>query len=424
MKTATHGTKRITTAFFVIIAILVTITMSGLYRIESGGAQFDTVIDTHNAEIEIMHKIIKLARERSLLLQSMLLSRDPFAWDEQQMKLSSYGQHYSQLRKKLNRLKLTENDQRLLEQQRQQTAKTGSIQTVISQHILDEEYEKARKLFFEQMIPSQALAVEYMEQFVDQQRQHIIREQNTTRNQVGYYKELMWFLLFLGVIVSIVIAIAVINWLKHEIARRNLIELELEERVKSRTVKLTYMATHDNLTALPNRTLFNEQLIQAIKESQRRNNFTSLFFMDLDGFKHINDQYGHDIGDKVLIEISRRISDVIRDEDIFARIGGDEFTLILNNLSSQQAALPVAEKIISAVNQPINLADNQLHLGISIGISFYPVDGKTMDTLITKADDAMYQAKRAGKNHYVLTSTIPAPSSSQQTLSDSVASHS
>lgn len=407
MKTATHGTKRITTAFFVIIAILVTITLSGLYRIESVVAQFDTVIDTHNAEIEIMHKIIKLARERSLLLQSMLLSRDPFAWDEQQMKLSSYSQLYSQLRKKLNRLELTENDQRLLEQQRQQTAKTGAIQTVISQHILDEEYEKARKLFFEQMIPNQALAIEYMEQFVNQQRQHIIQEQNTTRNQVGYYKELMWFLLFLGVIVSIVIAIAVINWLKHEIARRNLIELELEERVKSRTVKLTYMATHDNLTALPNRTLFNEQLVQAIKESQRRNNFTSLFFMDLDGFKHINDQYGHDMGDKVLIEISRRISDVIRDEDIFARIGGDEFTLILNNISSQKAALPVAEKIISAVNQPINLADNQLHIGISIGISFYPVDGKTMDTLITKADDAMYQAKRAGKNHYVLTSTIP-----------------
>jgi len=424
MRTANHGTKRITIAFFVIISILVTITMSGLYRIESVVAQFDTVIDTHNAEIEIMHKIMKIARERSLLLQSMLLERDPFEWGEQQMKLSDFSQQYSQLRKKLKQLKLTENDQRLLEKQHQQTARTGIIQAIISKQILDEEYEKARKLFFEQMIPGQALAVEYMEQFVDQQRQHIIREQNTTRNQVGYYKELMWFLLILGVIVSIIIAIAVINWLKHEIARRNLIEVELEERVKSRTVRLTYMATHDNLTALPNRTLFNEQLVQAIKESHRRNNFTALFFMDLDGFKHINDQYGHDVGDKVLIEVSHRISDAIRDEDIFSRIGGDEFTLILSNLTHQRSALPVAEKIISAVNQTINIDDTQLHLGISIGISFYPTDGETMDTLITKADDAMYKAKRAGKNHYVSANTIPAPSSSQQTLSDSVASHS
>ncbi|MCW8825573.1 MAG: GGDEF domain-containing protein [Gammaproteobacteria bacterium] len=407
MRADKNGTKRIALAFFVIISVLVTITMSGLSRIQSVVAQFDTVIDTHNAEIAIMHEIMKLARDRSLLLQSMLLSRDPFEWDEQQMKLSSYNAIYSGLRAKLLALDMKKSDLLLLNQQRAQTIKTGAFQTQVSQLIVDEEYEKARILFFEKVIPNQALAVDLMQQFIDQQRQHIIHEQETTRKQVGYYKELMWILLVLGVTVSIVIAMTVIHWLKREIERRNQIEAGLEERVKSRTQKLTHMATHDTLTGLPNRSLFNAQLVQAIKQSHRQTNFTALFFMDLDGFKQINDQHGHDIGDKVLIEICHRINDTIREEDVFARIGGDEFTLILSNLDNQHMALPIADKIIRAVNQPIELEGKLLHLGVSIGISFYPVDGESMDTLITKADDAMYRAKRGGKNHYVTVSVIP-----------------
>ncbi|MCW8983677.1 MAG: hypothetical protein OQK13_06505, partial [Gammaproteobacteria bacterium] len=248
MRADKNGTKRIALAFFVIISVLVTITMSGLSRIQSVVAQFDTVIDTHNAEIAIMHEIMKLARDRSLLLQSMLLSRDPFEWDEQQMKLSSYNAIYSGLRAKLLALDMKKSDLLLLNQQRVQTIKTGAFQTQVSQLIVDEDYEKARILFFEKVIPNQALAVDLMQQFIDQQRQHIIHEQETTRKQVGYYKELMWILLVLGVTVSIVIAMTVIHWLKREIERRNQIEAGLEERVKSRTQKLTHMATHDTLT--------------------------------------------------------------------------------------------------------------------------------------------------------------------------------
>lgn len=408
IKAESSGTKRITVAFFVIIAILVIITLSGLSRIQSVVSQFDMVIDTHNAEIEIMHKIMKLARDRSLLLQNMLLSRDPFEWSEQQMRLSRYSATYTKLRKKLLALDMNPSDIKLLELQRNQTAKTGILQSQVSKLVVDEEYEQARVLFFEQAFPNQVLAVQLMEQFINQQREHIIDEQSTTRSQVNYYKKQMWGLLFIGVFISIIIAIAVIIWLKREIQRRNMIEANLEERVKSRTERLTYLATHDSLTSLPNRNLFNAQLVQSIKGSRRQQNLTALFFMDLDGFKQINDHYGHDVGDKVLIETTSRISDTIRDEDILARVGGDEFTIILGNLGDQRDALPIADKIIAAVNQPIAHMDRLLHLGISIGISFYPIDGETMDELITKADDAMYSAKRTGKNHYVTVSPIPA----------------
>jgi len=407
IRTDNSGTKRITIAFIVIISILVTITMSGLYRIQSVVEQFDNVIETHNASIEIVNQILQLARDRSLLLQRMLLSRDPFGWDDHQMQMSHYNLRYYQLRKRLMALEMDTADREILQRQKLQTTKTGAMQSVISQHIANEEYEEARILFFDEMLPSQDLAMESMEQFINKQRSDIVEGQNITRSQVAYYKELMWFLLALGIIVSIVIAITVIHWLKREIARRNKIEAELEQRVKSRTEKLAYMATHDPLTSLPNRSLFNAQLVQALKHSRREHNFTALFFMDLDGFKQINDQHGHDIGDKVLIETCRRISDTIRDEDIFSRIGGDEFTLILSALESQEMALPVADKIIAAVNQPIALEGKSLRLGISIGISFYPVDGDSMDSLITRADDAMYKAKRAGKNHYITVSAMP-----------------
>lgn len=192
-----------------------------------------------------------------------------------------------------------------------------------------------------------------------------------------------------------------------EIDRRNLIEAELEERVSRRTKQLSFLATHDALTSLPNRTLFTEQLNQSIKQSHRHNNVTAIFFMDLDGFKQVNDKYGHDAGDKVLVEISQRISEIVREEDLFARIGGDEFTLILNNLASQEAALPIADKIISVVNRPVRCEDLEFNVGVSIGISFYPNDGEATDQLVTLADDAMYQAKHAGKNHYVTVSAIP-----------------
>ncbi|MDH3354747.1 MAG: diguanylate cyclase, partial [Chromatiales bacterium] len=293
MEIESNGTKRISSAFFLIIAILVTITMSGLNRIETVEARFDTVVNTHNVEIEIVHKILKIARERSLLLQNMLLTHDAFEWNEQQMKMSLYNDHYYALRKELLTFELDGKEQLLLTKQQQQTTKTGIIQSDISLLLANEEYEKAQILFFKQMLPNQAIAMDYMEQFGAQQHKHILQEQKATRNQIGYYKELMWFLLCLGVIVSILIAIGVIYWLKQEIQRRNQIESELEERVKSRTEKLSHIATHDTLTGLPNRTLFNEQLVQAIKESHRYSNFTALFFMDLDGFKQINDQYGH-----------------------------------------------------------------------------------------------------------------------------------
>jgi len=179
---------------------------------------------------------------------------------------------------------------------------------------------------------------------------------------------------------------------------------DLEQIIADRTEKLAYLASHDHLTGLPNRELFRAQLATALAHGERNNSLVALFFMDLDGFKQINDRHGHAAGDQVLVEVAHRLTAGVRKEDLVARVGGDEFTLLLANLNSPDDAKAIAEKLISAVAQPIESdQDWPLRVGLSIGIAFYPLDGDQPDQLLSRADDLMYLAKRAGKGQYAVT---------------------
>ena len=168
--------------------------------------------------------------------------------------------------------------------------------------------------------------------------------------------------------------------------------------------KLTRLALYDNLTGLPNRTNFFEKLEFSLAHSRRNKLIVALLFIDLDGFKEVNDRMGHAAGDHLLKEVARRLQDYIRESDIAARMGGDEFTIILNNLKSPEEATHVSEKLIMALSQPVEY-DNKLISGIgaSIGIAIFPDHSQTGDGLINEADSAMYRAKAAGKNRYVMS---------------------
>jgi diguanylate cyclase (GGDEF)-like protein len=396
-----------TIAFVIIILTLLTTSLSALYRINGVMGQFDQVIDTNNHQTNLMSQIMNLGQERSLILQSMLFTQNPFEWEGMQQEMNEIVSEAMALNQKLLVLPSSPEELQLLELQQKQSTATNIDQNKVSNLIYEQRYEEAQQHLYQQAIPNQRATIALMKQFTMLQDRQNLDKQQLTREQVESFRELMILLLLVGLAVSIFIAITIIKRLVREIERRNLIESELEERVANRTQRLSFLATHDALTSLPNRTLFHEQLAQSLKQAHRHNSLMAIFYMDLDGFKLINDHYGHDAGDKVLIEISRRINETIRDEDLFSRIGGDEFTLILNNLTNPEAALPIAEKIIAVTNQPVECEDLKLHVGISIGISFYPNDGETTDQLISLADDAMYQAKSAGKNHYVAVSAIP-----------------
>jgi len=159
-----------------------------------------------------------------------------------------------------------------------------------------------------------------------------------------------------------------------------------------------HAAHHDYLTGLPNRSLFLERLEYAIPLAKRNNFKVALLFLDLDGFKQINDSLGHANGDLLLQEVAGRLLEVIRSSDVLARIGGDEFTFILNNIGSEENAQIVANKIIETLSKPFSLNGNVGKIGGSIGIAFYPEDGIEPEALLNKADEAMYLAKKSGKN--------------------------
>lgn len=168
----------------------------------------------------------------------------------------------------------------------------------------------------------------------------------------------------------------------------------------SREQKLLTEAQYDSLTNLPNRILLKDRLKRAMERSDRAKNSTWIAFIDLDNFKVINDSMGHVVGDKLLQEIAKRLQSQIRDTDTVARFGGDEFVLILSGDSGESKRVSILDRIMSAIQQPINIEQHEIINTCSVGISIYPDDGKTTNELIKNADIAMYRAKELGRNNY------------------------
>ncbi|MBW8896735.1 MAG: EAL domain-containing protein [Massilia sp.] len=179
--------------------------------------------------------------------------------------------------------------------------------------------------------------------------------------------------------------------------RESELEAEINER-KRIEVKLDRLAHYDPVTQLNNRHFFNERLEAVIARARKFDERTILMFIDLDNFKTVNDTLGHDIGDELLRLVSRRLSETLRFGDVLSRIGGDEFGIILENVSQVRVAALIAEKCLAKLADPIHIHGHDIHIGASIGISVYPDDATDMHALLKYADTAMYYAKNGGKN--------------------------
>ena len=176
--------------------------------------------------------------------------------------------------------------------------------------------------------------------------------------------------------------------------------------------QMEHLAHFDGLTQLPNRNLFQDRVCQALARAERNGTGLALMFMDLDGFKAVNDSAGHNTGDRLLVEVARRITSVLRKVDSVSRQGGDEFTVLLENINNGQGVQETeeaAQRIIAAINEPVLLDGRSFRVGASIGIAFYPADGDNVELLMARADAAMYQAKARGKNRHLCWTPELAP---------------
>ncbi|RLA76226.1 MAG: GGDEF domain-containing protein [Epsilonproteobacteria bacterium] len=175
---------------------------------------------------------------------------------------------------------------------------------------------------------------------------------------------------------------------------------EMADKIAKREKDLDSMVHQDILTKIPNRIMFNERLDDALSRAKRLNKKLAVFFLDLDEFKTINDTLGHDFGDRLLIQVANNLVHVMRKNDLLARIGGDEFNVLIEDLDSVIVAEEIAQKLLKQLSIPIILGDRKVDITASIGISIYPLDAKNTTTLLKNADLAMYDAKAAGKNRY------------------------
>ncbi|MDD2652542.1 MAG: EAL domain-containing protein [Sulfurimonas sp.] len=213
------------------------------------------------------------------------------------------------------------------------------------------------------------------------------------KNEMDYYKNTILFIRWFSIITSVLIIIAIALLV-------NVLIRKYTKKINEQKEILDFQAHHDALTGLPNRILFNDRLGQAIIKAERQKTEFALFFIDLDRFKQINDSLGHIFGDKVLKVIAKRLLGVVRREDSLSRLGGDEFTLLAEDLKQEIDISALAKKIIAVLAEPILIEDNTLYVTTSIGISIFPKDNTNADNLLKYADAAMYRAKEEGRNNF------------------------
>ena len=175
---------------------------------------------------------------------------------------------------------------------------------------------------------------------------------------------------------------------------------------KEQERQLEHIARYDVLTGAPNRGLLADRLSQALARTKRERELLAVCYLDLDGFKQVNDNFGHEAGDQVLVEITRRIKETIREDDTVARLGGDEFVVLLVGLQAPEECVSSLHRLLEAISQPIALHGASVRISASIGVALYPEDNQDTDTLLHHADQAMYIAKQSGKNRYHLFDAI------------------
>lgn len=197
------------------------------------------------------------------------------------------------------------------------------------------------------------------------------------------------FVVFLLLMLIVIVALMANRHLRKEVKRR----IDAEN-------KMAHFAKHDSLTQLPNRSLIEDRLEQAILLHRRSTAQFAVIFIDLDGFKLINDQYGHHVGDAFLVHVSTVLKEGIRRSDTIGRLGGDEFVVILNDIKDVKSVYEVAENLLASLAQPFYLQDNRLSASASIGIAVFPKDGDSIDGLLKTADKQMYRAKNSGGKTY------------------------
>lgn len=404
----------------IIILILITTVVSFKY-LSSVQNHIIQIIETQNKQIDLMHKLRSISRERILKLQALTTVTDSFKKDSYIMQFHTLGGLFLEIRQELLKTRLNEDEKKLLEIQREIARNVVSSQYRIIELVENGENQKALKYLVNNTVPMQNQNISYMDQFIVYQthENQFIKSDSEKKIKSSYI--IVASLTGLSILLIIILAYIVtrhitkiVNLLssfaeqyKNTALKLTIAHNSLEQKVKEKTHELQqanehlkHIAGHDSLTELPNRRLFFELLKQELNRAERNKYKLALLYMDLDGFKDINDQYGHDIGDEVLVNVTKRLKASLRKEDLIARLGGDEFTICYSNIKHISDVKVLCKILNDKMAKPIYIRGKPCHVGLSIGVSIYPDHGNNCQTLLKIADAAMYQVKNKNKDGF------------------------
>ncbi|ARU32760.1 hypothetical protein CAP31_14455 [Sulfuriferula sp. AH1] len=388
--------KSVLAAFIVLIVLVLTQIGYGVNQLDELQQKTEEVTARQFEKLRLLNDAESAGVRRSALLVRMSLSKDDlerknlYAEFQQSNNLLSLVRQLSQIEK-------DPNERLLLDEQFKNLQKIIIAQSDVLNMLEVGNTEAAQSLLKNEVMDQQnsvrAAFVNLREHQQKQVQEMLVKTQteyNATRNAI------LWTGLF------VVIAVVVISFIVLRRARRHVhnIETKLISLEASR-LRLHKKATRDALTGLANKSQLNSYLQQKILEHAKRKSF-AVMYLDLDGFKKINDEYGHAVGDRLLALASQRMQGMLRNYDFIARVGGDEFAIIMQENEDAEIATLVAKKLIAFLGEPFSIGSVVCNIGVSVGLAFYPEHGVDGAQLLHNADQAMYCAKRNGKNQYAI----------------------
>ena len=362
--------------FAVVMLLMVALGFVGLTRMANLYWHMEQIVKDRNVKKERAQVMKDALRERALLMHSISVLTDAFDQDAEFLIFNEKGIEYVNARHGLESMELSEGEKVILARIQVLTQTTQPLVTLAVDTAMSGEPSRAQALIREKAIPAQKAIAKEIDNLISLE----YSETEMAWNQAAEsYRSARLMILGLGTAaigLGLLIAFLVVR------------------NAQRQASSLHHQAMFDGLTNLPNRALFADRLQQAILISRRENQSFALIAMDLDRFKEINDSFGHHVGDEVLQQVTDQSRRCLRSSDTYARMGGDEFTILLPNTSNMKDATIVAKKILGAINTPIIIADQHLEISASLGIALFPEHGDNAVVLLRNADAAMYEAKR------------------------------
>jgi len=375
------------------LALIFFVTLVGLKELDATSERLRTLKDEHALRLQLSYTMQAHARERTISLTRMVNLTDLFAHDAEQQRFHDHGEAFMHARRQLLAMPLSPEERALLDLHWALIQAALPQQNRVIDLSLAQRHDEAGDALIRYAVPAQDAVLQALSKLDDVTR-HAAAQAWEQANQ-AHQSARHWMMILSSLALSLGVAIA-------------LVVVRLMQRIGQERER---MATHDPLTGLPNRTLLMDRLEQAILRARRQQDRVGVLFLDLDGFKTINDTLGHAVGDDLLRTTAQRLQQVVRANDIVARLGGDEFVIGLVDANRREQIDNVCQKLLGAVGQPMHISGHTVQVSGSVGVCVFPEDGQEAKTLLRCADFAMYAAKRMGKNraHHFSPGMCPNP---------------